>query len=49
MPRSEERKAKHRDLCRRKIAELEQKMLGRTITELPPLIPIRIPKEPAAP
>jgi hypothetical protein len=48
MPRPEQQREKHRELCRRKIAELEKKLVGGTITDLPRLIPIRVRKQPAA-
>ncbi len=44
MPRSEAQREKHRALCRAKIAELEAKLVGRTVEALPPLIPVRVPR-----
>jgi len=41
MPRPEAYREKIRRRFRKKIAELEAKMIGKTLTELPPLIPTR--------
>ncbi|MCG3147126.1 MAG: hypothetical protein PCFJNLEI_00563 [Verrucomicrobiae bacterium] len=43
MPRGEETRAKFKTQCQKKIAELETIMRNQICTNLPPLIPVRIP------
>ncbi len=42
MPRTDEYKAKYRARFEEKIAELEKKLVGQTLTDLPELIPVRV-------
>lgn len=45
LPRSEEHKQKFREQCRKKITELEKKLVDQTYKDMPALIPVRVEKK----